>query len=261
MTILNIDIKLLESERMTDATDGGGRKTSRPIVDGEAGNIFPKVSRLDSVAGRANLRKIYGVVDTENLDTYAGAHAVITDAPDNDRIHVTLFSTGSDFDTRTEARDRIESYVVAGPASRMALFGRQLNGQKAVLAFQRPTEPLPEVGEVYCLSLETTAGDVVRQQYVRVTDISHEIRVFEDDKGTFEVRVITLQIGSSLRYTFEGSAPGRAIGASSDAALLRTTSIADSSNYYGITPLAADADMGDLTIQVASVYALSLIHI
>lgn len=55
MTILSTDIRLLESERMTDNTDGGGRRTSRVIPDGVAGNVFPKVSRVDSVYGRANL--------------------------------------------------------------------------------------------------------------------------------------------------------------------------------------------------------------
>ena len=43
MTILPSNIRLLESERMTDTSDGGGRRTSRVIPDGVAGNIFPKV--------------------------------------------------------------------------------------------------------------------------------------------------------------------------------------------------------------------------
>lgn len=64
MTILASDIKLLESEVMTDATDGGGRRTTHVIPDGVAGNIFPKVSRLDTVYGRLNLRKVYGHVDS-----------------------------------------------------------------------------------------------------------------------------------------------------------------------------------------------------
>lgn len=86
MAINAPDIKLLEAEIMADTTDGGGRRTSRVIPDGVAGNIFPKVSRLDSVYGRVNLRKVYGGVQTANVDTYAGAHAAITDGPDNNRI-------------------------------------------------------------------------------------------------------------------------------------------------------------------------------
>ena len=141
MTILPSNIRLLESERMTDTSDGGGRRTSRVIPDGVAGNIFPKVSRVDSVYGRVNLRKIYPHINTATLDVYAGAHFIITDAPDNDRIGVLAFSTGSDFDLRASARDRIESYVIAGPDSRMVLYGRQLLGARAILVYQRAEEP------------------------------------------------------------------------------------------------------------------------
>jgi hypothetical protein len=201
------DIKLLESERMTDTTDGGGRRTSRVVPDGVAGNIFPKVSRLDSVYGRVNLRKVYGAVQTDSLDVYAGAHAIITDAPDNERIHVTLFSTSSDFDTRTEARDRIESYVASGPESRMVLFGRQLAGQQAILCYQREEEALPEIGEVFCLSKES-GTTVLAQQYFRVQSIDHEVRTFTDLVGStaseFTRRVLSIGTGIALRYEFSG---------------------------------------------------------
>lgn len=253
MTINSTDIKLLESERMSDASDGGGRKTSRVIVDGQPGNIFPKVSRLDSVYGRVNLRKVYGAVVTENLDTYAGAHAVVMDPPDNDRIHVNLFSTSSDYDTRTAARDRIESYVVAGPESRMVLYGRQLVGQQAVLIYQRVEEPLPEVGEVYCLSKE--AGSVTNyQQFVRVTDITTEVRTFNDGED-FQRLLVTLEIGAPLRYEFRGpDTPSRASNVAREA-LVRNTTVADAARYYGIRPLSEAADEDALTVRVDSVYS------
>ncbi|MBE2261580.1 MAG: hypothetical protein IAE92_02490 [Burkholderiaceae bacterium] len=253
MTITASDIKLLESERMRDTSDGGGRRTSRVIPDGVPGNIFPKVSRLDSVYGRVNLRKIYGAVVTVNLDVYAGAHAIISDAPDNDKIHAALFSTGSEFDDRTAARDRIESYVIAGPESRMVIYGRQLVGQGAVLVYQSTDEPLPEVGDVFCLSKEA-AGVTAYQQYVRVTDISHEVRTLVDDRGEFRARVVTLRIGSTLRYEFSGpSVPSRFSNVARES-LVRLTTVADASRYFGIQPLTLDAETGALSVQVASVY-------
>lgn len=254
MTINLSDIKLLESERMSDAANGGGRRTSRIIVDGVPGNIFPKVSRLDSVYGRVNLYKIYGAVVTANLDTYAGALAIIVTPPANGQIHANLFSTGSDYDTRTAARDRIESYVVAGPESRMVLYGRQLLGQQAVLVYQRVEEPLPEVGEVYCLSKEV-GGITAYQQFVRVSDITHEVRTFTDVNGEFKCRVVTLKIGASLRYEFRGpDSPSRYSGVGREA-LVRATTVADASRYFGIRPLAEAAEEGALTIRVDSVYS------
>ncbi len=257
MTILSSDIRLLESERMTDTTDGGGRRTNRVIPDGVAGNIFPKVSRVDSVYGRVNLRKIYPHINTANLDVYAGAHFVITDAPDNDRIGVLAFSTGSDFDLRTAARDRIESYVIAGPESRMTLYGRQLKESQAILAYQREEEPLPEIGDVYAISNEV-GGVTTAQQFVRVQDVTHEVRTFQDDSSNeYRRRVVTMKIGSRLRHEFAGiPSPSRFASVSASAeGKLRTTTVADASRYYGIQPLSAAVSSGALELSVASVYA------
>lgn len=253
MTINATDIKLLESERMSDTTDGGGRRTSRVIPDGVAGNIFPKVSRLDSVYGRVNLRKVYGAVQTANVDTYAGSHAIITDAPDNANIHCTLFSTASEFDTRAAARDRIESYVTSGPESRMVLLGRQLPGQQSILVYQRVEEPIPDIGTVFCLSNEV--GNVVSsQQYARVQDVSHEVRTFEDEKGAFQRRVLTLDVGTALRYEFSGPTTASRYSDVARSSRIRDTTVVDAARYYGIQKLAEPADSGDLQVRVASVY-------
>ena len=251
------DIKLLESERMADTTDGGGRRTSRVIPDGVAGNIFPKVSRLDSVYGRVNLRKVFGAVQTDDLDVYAGAHVIITDAPDNDRIHVTLFSTGSDFDTRTEARDRIESYVASGPGSRMVLFGRQLAGQQAILCYQREEEALPEVGEVFCLSKES-GSTVLAQQYFRVQSIEHEVRTFTDAVGStasdFKRRVLSIGTGIPLRYEFTGpETPSRYSNVTRESKI-RNTTVVDAARYFGIQKLSESSPAESLEVKVESVY-------
>lgn len=253
MAILPTDIQLLESERMRDTADGGGRQTGNIIPSGLAGNVFPKVSRVDSVYGRVNLRKIYVAVRTATLDMYAGAHAIITDPPNNDRISCVLFSTGSSFDSRAQARDRIESYVVAGPFSRMRLYGNQLIGQKAILCYQREEEPLPDVGDVLVLSVEAT-GYAATSQYVRVTDVTHERRTFTDASGDFVRRIVTLKIGSSLGQTFPGAEVDR-YSIDKSPTKVRVTQVADASHYYGIQPLVEETIAGALTLRIASVYA------
>lgn len=254
MTITSTSIRLLESERMADTSDGGGRRTSRAIPDGVAGNVFPKISRLDSVYGRLHLRKIYAHVDTASVEVYAGAHAIITDAPDNPRIGVVLFATGSDFHVRADARDQMESYVVAGPESRMVVYGRQLKGASAVLVYQREEESLPEVGDVFCLSDEP-GGVQGGQQYMVIQAVEHEVRTFDDNGSDFRRRVITLRIGAPLRQEFRGiSSPSRSSGARGST-LLRVTKVADAARYYGIQPLTEAAMAGTLELKVASVYA------
>lgn len=255
MTINASDIKLIESEVMTDATDGGGRRTTRVIPDGVAGNIFPKVSRLDTVYGRLNLRKIYGQVDSENVDTYAGAHAIITDPPTNAKIGVVLFSTKNDFDRRSSARDRIESYVVSGPESRLRLYGRQPVGAKAVLCHQRETDPLPDIGDVYALVQENTAGTMLFTQYIRVQTVESSVQEFEDDRGIYRFNVVVVGISSPLEYEFFGpDTPARGSNVQR-LGKVRLTSVADAARYYGIQPISKPITAGDLTVKLPSIHA------
>lgn len=255
MTLTANNIKLLESEVMADSSDGGGRRTVNVIPDGVAGNIFPKVSRLDSVYGRLNLRKVYGHVDSANVDTYAGAHAIVTDPPDNAKIGVLLFGTGSEFDRRTGAKDRIESYVVSGPEARLRLYGQQPLGAKAVLCYQRESEALPDIGDVLALSQETTEGVSTRMQFVRLQSVTSEVREFEDDKGIYKYRVLVLGITTSLEYSFSG--PDTPVRFSDEQRLgkVRLTSVADSARYFGIQPLEEAVLAGALSIKLPSIYA------
>jgi len=255
MTITAADIKLIESERMADTTDGGGRRTANVIPDGIAGNIFPKVSRLDAVYGRVNLRKIYGTISTSNVDTYAGAHAIITDPPDNSRISALLMSTGSDFDVRTAAQDRIESYVVAGPESRMRLYGRQPVGAKAVLVYQRNDEVLPDIGDVLALVQEDSGGATLHQQFVRLDSVSAVQSTFEDDRGVYSYTVLTLAITTPLQFEFSGPDTPARSSAAARLGKVRVTSVADAARYYGVQPLQVAASSGDLTIKLPSIYA------
>lgn len=254
MTITSADIKLLESERMTDSTDGGGRMTARVIPDGVNGNIFPKVSRLDAVYGRVNLRKIYGKVDTANTDTYAGAHLIITDPPDNEKVSVCAFSTGSFFDTRTEAKDRIESYVFAGPEARMRLYGRQPAGAKSILVYQRKGEALPDIGDVYALVQMNSNRVVYREQYIRIEEVQSELRDFEDDKGIYTYAVLSIRLTAPLEFEFFGPDTPQRSSTAERLGLVRTTTVADIARYYGVRPLAEAVAANALEARVDSVF-------
>ncbi|MFN3881937.1 MAG: hypothetical protein ACK4L8_10975, partial [Nitrincola lacisaponensis] len=209
MTIREQDIKLMASERLLDAEDGGGQMSAVEVVDGVVNNLFPDISRLDRTYGNVSLRKAYAAVKTANRDMYYGSHAIITDAPTDPRVSVLMFTTGSYNDERRQAQDRIESYVVQGSVSDYTLLGDQLMGQRMVILFTRVDAPLPEVGNVYLLSEETTNSNGVttvhgEQQYIRVTKVEHEIRTYEDDRGTFQRMWLRLEIGNALRRTFPG---------------------------------------------------------
>ena len=47
MAINNNDVKLFESQRLTDEEDGGGRVTGSEVIDGNVNNLFQDISRID----------------------------------------------------------------------------------------------------------------------------------------------------------------------------------------------------------------------
>jgi hypothetical protein len=251
MTINASDLKLFESQEMDDTPQGGGRQTGSQILDGTINNIFRNTSRLDRTYGRINLLKMFLQVDTLNSDPYGGAHFIVSDAPDDLRVHVTAFSTNDDDDHRADARDYVEAYVVAGPRSEYVLYEDQLAGQRSILVFANMDAPAPSIGEVYLLSTEKT-GFAANQQYVRIQDVAITIRTFHSQQcGTFQVQVMTLGIADTLKFRFYGQSPSCEQGEAPT--LTRTTLVADLARYYGITRLSDDAAVNDLTIKVDSI--------
>ena len=252
MTILRDDIKIKKSERMTDTPDGGGQMTGNEVIDGQINNVFTDISRFDRTGGRVNLRKVYGHVDAQNQDVYLGAHAVLTDQPDDPNVSFTLFNTDSPFDERSDAQRRIESYVVQGPVSFFTLYEDHLVGQRTVLAFARPETARPDVGDVLALSVES-GGDIQTIQFVRIIGVSTEVVTFPlQEGGEIQRQVITMEIGTPLQYGFEGADPTIRVPVSPT--LIRTTTVADIARYYGVVPLSSSAAVLDRVLQLDTVY-------
>lgn len=252
MSILDGDIKLLQSERLTDNPDGGGRITGHEIVDGESNNLFPDVSDLDRVYGRVALRKGFTGVHTDNTDVYYGAHLIVLDPPDDPNVAVSLFTRNDANDERRDARDRVESYVVIGPMSRYRLLGDQLEGQRSLTVFTADDAPTPEVGDVLALSTER-GSDAGRIQYVRITAVASETRTFVDQHGEFDRQVITLDIGNPLTARFFGMDASRYTDVRPDS-LVRETVVADAATYYGTREVTEAAALGDITVRLDSIF-------
>ncbi|KFN42345.1 hypothetical protein [Arenimonas oryziterrae] len=250
----NTDIKLLESERMTDTADGGGRMTGSVVDDGEVNNIFQDISRLDSTYGRLNLRKVYMAVRSLGTETYLGGHVIVTRPPAATNVSVTLFTTGSVTDVRTGAQNRIESYVTSGPLSAYYLYGNQPQGSKAISLFGRVESSLPEVGEVILLSVEDGAGVVSAEQYVRIQDVNSEVRTFTDGSGEYQRKIVTLILTTALRQTFAGAEASR-LSNVGVATKVRATTVADAAQYFGVTKLNGDVFENDLEITVDSIFS------
>ena len=256
--ITDADLKLLQSERLTDYEDGGGRLTGTEVVDGEINNLFPDISELDRVYGRVSLRKGFIAVLTDTVDTLYGTHAAITDPPEDSRVNVTMFSRRSWTDERNAAKDRIESYVISGPESRFVLYGDHLEGQRALRVYCDTDVPSPEVGEVYRLSVEKT-GYTPQEQFVRVQAlVSRSTQTFTEIIGStptsFTKDVVIYETSAALRVDFPGGVPTK-ISKHASPTLVRTTQVADAARYFGVRPLVDAALTGDLGVNVGSAYA------
>ena len=264
MAINKEDIKLYESQRLSDEGDGGGRATGHEVIDGQVNNLFRDISRIDRTVGDVSMRKVFIGVSTDNSDPYLGAHAVLTQAPEDERVGVVLFNTESQIDERDDARNRIESYVVPAVNTNWDFLGDQLVGQRSLLAFQREEHRQPEIGEVYRI-LNETNGD---EQYVRIIKVEGTLETFtynlneqSNSSGSnyvdFIRRRLTLGISAPLKVTFPGgvAAPGGPVSQEGGSvSRIQTTQIADASRYYGLQRLSEQAETGALTVKVGSVY-------
>ncbi len=246
------DVQLIQSQRLTDNADGGGLSTGDEVVDGQVGNLFSKVSRIDRVNGDLSLRKVFVQAVTADTDLFSGLHLIILAPPLDPRVDVLIFETNSWSDERDDAKRYVERFLDESVITRMIPYDRQLAEQRAVIVYQRPELSLPEIGEVYVLKND---GEV-QEEFFRIQDIDHEEQTFTDEESgqDFKARVITMTISQPLTQEFSGSQPNRRFRAGEGKSVIRKTIASDAARYRGTVALAADADPGDLVIDLASVY-------
>lgn len=253
MTITSNDLRVMQSERMTDYSDGGGRMSARPVRDGVIGNVFPDISTLNTITGNVSLRKVFLNVNTANTDPYLGVFGFLSDPPLDPLVSALAFNTASATDTRTEARSYVENYRVKANKSQFILYGNHVAGQSSVQVYCREEIPSPDIGDVLCLSVESL-GFPASEQYVAVQEVMSRRPVkFWDTSGEFQRDVMLLRISAPLVQNF----PGRddPIPASTAApTVIRETQVSAAARYYGVLPLKAPAPAGALAVQVDSPY-------
>lgn len=258
MSILKGDIKLKKTQVMQDVPEGGGAPTSETIPDGGNNTIMPDISEVDRAGGRFNLRKTVVHVDTNNVDEYLGANILVARPPNDPNVSIAIMSASSLFDVRADAANRVESYLVSGPIWSGVLMNDHYAGQRNIQLFQRVGTAPPNVGRTLVLTYLPGTGNQ-RQQYVRILNREIETRTFSHNSsgGTadYQVQVVTCEISDALRFDFPGSEPNRLFTQETGKTTVRDTSAADAASYFGTQPLVVDAEIGDVGVKAASVYA------
>lgn len=250
MPIQSGDIKLLKSAVMADVPEGGGAPTGLVIPDGLSNAILPDISELDRAVGRVNLRKAFVSVQTDDADTYFGGNLIVAEPPQDPRVSITLFSNRLTFDTRQQAASRVEAYLNKGSEWAGYLFENHIAGQRVLQLFQRPEAKAPNIGEtIVLLYQEGTVAE--KEQYVRATRVSSEIRKFYDESKAmdYDAAVVTVELSDSLRHDFKGSPPSRTfLRNKTDSSVVRETVVADAGTYVGVVPLTKAAALGDFVV-------------
>lgn len=244
MPIRTEDVKIKESQRLTDHNDGGGYMTAREVVDGNINNLFSDISRLDRAYGRVSLRKCYMHVDTDDTEMQSGAHVIISELAKDPNVRVALFATENDSDTRREAVNRLESYVTLGPRSLFWLWSDQPAGSRQLLMFCNPKVANPEAGDVLCL-FNRKGMSSEYSQYVRITKIKEHAEQIQGRK------ILTVTIGDPLEVTFEGE---EIHNEDNRPTSVYTTVVSDAAKYYSVMLPREAIQAGDININVESIY-------
>lgn len=200
MAISAANIKIRQSQRLTDNPDGGGRMVQAEVVDGQLNNLFPNIGDEERTTGRSTLRKAFVHLDTPNRDILTDAIGIILQPPEDDAISVTMFSTGSYSDVRADARNIVESYITKGVESRYVLMGNHYIGQQAISVYCMPDAPTPDINDNFCLST-VASGYTANEQYVRVSEVMQRTtEEFTDGDGVFRRDVIIMAVATALLY-------------------------------------------------------------
>ena len=143
----------MQPERLTDNEDGGGQLTGNEVIDGDINNLFEDISRVDRTYGEVSLRKAFLKVDTATTDLYLDAHSILSAQPLDPNVSGLLFTTQDFYDEREAARQRVESFVIPGHVTGLALRGNQLQGQRSIICYQPTVTNIeaPEFGDTMLL--------------------------------------------------------------------------------------------------------------
>lgn len=256
MTITPNDIKLKQSERLTDDEDGGGQMTGLDVIDGDINNLFDDITRIDRTYGEVSLRKAFLHVDTTNADNYLDAHAIISAQPADPKVTGLLFTTEDFYDERADAQQNIESFVIAGPLVGLHLRGTQLKNQKSIICYAPKINNTraPEVGDTYVLRID---GNEATQQFIKVLAVTESTETFTygvsgSTVNTFVASQYILQLSSELNKNYPADEP---TPKPNNSTKIYSTQSSSSAKYYGSTTLAVAAAAGATSVVVADTFA------
>ncbi len=254
MPIETNNLVLYKSERLTDATDGGGKYSGQVVTDGESNNLFPDVSELDRTMGRVSLRKIFAAVNNSDTESLMGSTVFVSKNPDDPNVSALLFSTESHVDTRNSAQNRVENYLAKGAQAVGSLLDTAYSGMKSFQVAMGKNETENSIGDTIVLVVdEGTVNEFA--QYVRITSVETRAAFIRVNNSDVEYKIATYSFQDPLSRDFVGVSALQWYNGAKPATVIRETMVADSGNYYASVELTDDVAVGSFTVQAESMFA------
>lgn len=240
------DLKIYQSERLHDLSDGGGFMTHKALT-GKKGELFNPISDLEQVVGSFDMRLVYPAVNTDGVEQLQGAHFIISEPALAENVGFVAMAGEYYGEERKNAVSRAEAYAIATVATNMTLFGDAVKGSRFVRAYMEDDEETPKIGERYCLD------DGTNSLFFRIAKVESTRRRFYDDNGNaFYKKIVSMETVSRITTQFTGASTATKNGGNAPTKI-KETQAADTSQYYGIKPLFQPASKGDLTVFVPSI--------
>ncbi len=257
MPLTDQDIRIMAAEVLADTPTGGGRMSGVEVVDGQSNNLFDDIADLDRTMGNVSTRKVFPAVMSGDRQALYGSMVIVDQPPADPNVSVALFTTRDWADRRPAATSRMESYLARGPLYDGWLWDQHIAGQRALQILQPVDRDLPAVGSTIVLvKFPGQASEV--SQFLRITRVTAQQRSFTASgcSGSFILNVVTVEISDALLFDALGGVPhcNRDTAVSGANCKLYSTVVADAARYAGIARLAAPVSMGDLSVQLQSIF-------
>lgn len=254
MAIEPDNLVIYKSQKLTDASDGGGKYSGQVVVDGQSNNLFPDVSELDRTIGRVSVRKIFAGVNSADTDVLMGCTAYVSQNPEDPSVSALLFSTGSHSDTRVDAINRIESYLIKGATVSGKLLDTAYEGMTIVQMIMRQGDsPLSQGESIALVADEGEENEFV--QYARILSVTTEQFTIDVSGQDRTYKQVVYVINTPLERNFNGVSAVGFFQNSTPDTIVRGTIVADSGRYYSSQNLAQDAVVGEFSVKANSMFS------
>lgn len=251
MSISSKDVLFYQAQDNTDNEEGGGYRSPNLIQDGVMNNLFNDISRLDSVGGDLNMRKVIRVVNTDDRSLYQGSHAIVRKNPLDVNVGAVLMHDPDPFSVRKDVVELIESYTSPGAKTPWYLEGRHLANSRVITVVQLGTmQTPPYVGQVIVIINNSNGVS----EYVKIKSTNRVVaRGYEQGVNFTGTRMIC-EITEPLVNAFTGKDFTRS-NSNSGTTEIRVTNTNENLDFFGTTFLKTDVVTGDMNIELDDTYA------